>query len=100
MVHDILSDRDTFLRQIAELKRLAPEYPELHIEGKDGAVWATTMVTFSHNNLNYKRHHVQSIVPDKQVTVQHLIKRIHEEAQKTIKFGLPIIGMDELVSGT
>ena len=49
-----------FENQISELKAKSPMYPEIHFEEKDNCLWATTMVKFTHNGVDYKRHHVQT----------------------------------------
>lgn len=54
----IIHNAQMFEAQISELKAKAPMYPEIHFEAKGGCIWATTMVKFTHDGTEYKRHFV------------------------------------------
>lgn len=94
----ILHDAAQFKSQISKLKSKAPIYPKIHFEESDGYLWATTMVKFTYNGVDYKRHHVESIVsdgnvsiivPDGNVSINELQSRLVEAAEMCIKKAVP-----------
>lgn len=99
MLTQILHDADRFKFQVLALKAKAPMYPNIYFEENGGCQWATTMVEFKYNGVRYKRHHVESIVPTKTVTTNHLYNRLIDNAEMCIKMAVPcyldeIIGLD------
>ena len=89
MITKILHDVDQFKSQISELKSKAPMYPKIHFEEKGNCLWATTMVKFSYNGVDYKRHHVESIIPNENIGINELQSRLVEEAEMCIKMAVP-----------
>lgn len=85
----ILHDAAQFKSQISKLKSKAPMYPKIHFEESDGYLWATTMVEFTYNGVDYKRHHVESIVPDGNVGINELQSRLVEAAEMCVKKAVP-----------
>lgn len=85
----ILHDAAQFKSQISKLKSKAPIYPKIHFEESDGYLWATTMVKFTYNGVDYKRHHVESIVSDGNVSINELQSRLVEAAEMCIKKAVP-----------
>ena len=89
MLTEILHHADLFKEQIFLLKEKAPDFPKLFFEESGGCIWATTMVAFSYNGVDYKRHHVELIVPTKTCTIQNLNDRIFNAATQCIEMGVP-----------
>lgn len=89
MITKILHDVDQFKSQINELKSKAPMYPKIHFEEKGNCLWATTMVKFTYNGVDYKRHHIESIVPNENVGINQLQGRLVDAAEMSIKLAVP-----------
>lgn len=90
MVIEILQKADKFKNYVEYLKSVAPDYPKVHEEASlDGAHWATTMVKFTYNGVEYKRHHVESIMPTKDVACSKMIERLNHNAELCIKHAIP-----------
>ncbi len=87
---EILDKANNFKNKIAHLKRVAPFYPDIHFEGSiSGEEYATTMVKFIYNRVEYKRHHVQSYFPMEGVTDEMMLKRLRSDCELTIKYAIP-----------
>ncbi len=89
MVTEILHNADLFTQQAKCLKENAPMFPKIYFEEKGGVIWATTMVKFYYNNVEYKRHHVESIVLNKNCGVNDLYNRLNNAAKMCIEFAIP-----------
>ena len=89
MLKEILHDVKTFRSQIESLRSKAPMYPKIYFEDKGGCQWATTMVEFVYNGIRYKRHHVESIVPNKNVGTNELYGKLIKAAENCILFAVP-----------
>lgn len=96
MLTDILHHADLFKTQVKNLKEKAPMFPKVHFEENGGCIWATTMVKFSYNKVEYLRHHVESIVPSKTATVNDLYNRLYKADEVCIQFAVPC-QFDEIV---
>lgn len=85
----ILHDIDQLTSQIRELKLKAPMYPKIHFEEQGNCLWATTMVKFTYHGVDYKRHHVESIIPNENVGINQLQSRVVDAAEVCIKYAVP-----------
>ena len=96
MLTEILHHADLFRTQISDLKSKAPMYPKVYFEDKGGCQWVTTMVEFNYNGVRYKRHHVESIVPNKNVGTNDLYNKLIDAAEMCIKMAIPC-QFDEII---
>ena len=89
MIAKILHDVECFNAQIDNLRDKSPFYPEVFLEEKGNVVWATTMVKFVYNGVEYKRHHVESIVITPTSPIEKLINMIKNNAELCIEYAIP-----------
>lgn len=92
----IVHHASLFEAQVVALKTNAPLYPKVYFEFKDGHHWITSIVEFEYNNVIYKRHHVESIIPTPTVGINNLYNKLVDAAELTIKSGIPCV-FDEIV---
>lgn len=96
MIAKILQDAGTFRQQVSTLRQKALNYPDIYIEKSGGAIWASTMVRFTYNEIEFDRHHVESIVPSETYGEQDLIIRINDAAKQCQEQAVPYC-FDEVV---
>ncbi len=96
MLNEILHNVKEFKNQIAYLKSKAPMYPKVYFEDKCGCKWVTAMVEFQYNGVRYKRHHVESIIPNEKVGTRELDNKLINAAEMCIKMAIPC-NSDEII---
>lgn len=98
MIGKILNDAQYFQRTVAELKKVAPLYPSVFsFKDAEGTLWATCMVIIENKDIKFRRHIVESIVPNDRVRLEHLSERICRSAELNIKEGKYHPDFDELI---
>ena len=89
MLTEILHNVKAFRGRIADLNKVAPDYPKIYFEDSDGCLWASTMVTFENKGTKYRRHHVESVIPTDTIGINELQAKLVDAAETTIKYGIP-----------
>lgn len=71
-------------------------YPKIHFEEKNYSLWATTVVRFSYNGVDYKRHIVETIFLNDGDGIEILTKIITKCADESIQKAVPCM-FDEII---
>lgn len=97
MTQEVFQEMAVFQKAVAELKAKAPIYPKILIEERQEFEWekwrtnyyATTMVEFVYNGIQFKRHHVEKITETENIGKQDALDRINHRAEECLKYAIP-----------
>lgn len=94
----IITDANATRSRAAAFKEISPIYPKVHEVQREGVLWVTTLVPFTHNGKHYMRHHLESVVLTEKCGRPQVFERLHNACQMTQQFGQPVTGMDDEVT--
>ena len=85
----ILAQAEAHKQKVAQLRSLAPDYPEIYTQQKGATIWATTMVRFEYNGVAFRRHHAHSLIDTMPDTKKRLLDIIRSDAEQTQRLAAP-----------
>lgn len=89
MCQDIIEYNNAFVATNNRLRKIAPDYPEIHREEIGTSLYFATWVPFEYEGRNYKRIHIESAIISPTYTEQQLKNRMEHYIELTKTKAIP-----------